>query len=235
MCTPPSCAACQFVQIVLPAGQSFASFRAPMSEISLLIATRNAHKAGEIRAILGDRFRFLTLNDFPEAPEGGRRRTDVCRQRHEERPWNWRSGWSANPVNLSTRQLVNAICPGRRFGPGSGRAERRAGRAFGAVRRAGSERGRLVREFTPDADNNAKLLRLLKDVPLEKRTARFHCVIALTPVLPEKVEVASPVCYADEFEMQTELFDGVCEGRMLFEPRGTKWFRLRPVVRAGRV
>ena len=32
---------------------------------------------------------------------------------------------------------------------------------------------------TPDADNNAKLLRLLKDVPLEKRTARFRCVIAL--------------------------------------------------------
>ena len=40
-----------------------------MSEISLLIATRNAHKAGEIRAILGDRFRFLTLNDFPDAPK----------------------------------------------------------------------------------------------------------------------------------------------------------------------
>jgi len=39
-----------------------------MSEMSLLLATRNAHKAGEIRAILGDRFRFLTLNDFPAAP-----------------------------------------------------------------------------------------------------------------------------------------------------------------------
>ena len=40
-----------------------------MSEISLLIATRNAHKAGEIRAILGDRFQLLTLNDFPDAPK----------------------------------------------------------------------------------------------------------------------------------------------------------------------
>ena len=36
---------------------------------TLLIATRNAHKVGEIRAILGSRFQFLTLNDFPGAPK----------------------------------------------------------------------------------------------------------------------------------------------------------------------
>ncbi len=36
---------------------------------TLLIATRNAHKVGEIRAILGAPFQFLTLNDFPAAPK----------------------------------------------------------------------------------------------------------------------------------------------------------------------
>ena len=36
---------------------------------TLVIATRNAHKVGEIRAILGEGFRCLTLEDFPEAPE----------------------------------------------------------------------------------------------------------------------------------------------------------------------
>ena len=36
---------------------------------TLLIATRNAHKVAEIRAILGARFQFLTLNDFPAAPK----------------------------------------------------------------------------------------------------------------------------------------------------------------------
>ena len=35
---------------------------------TLLIATRNAHKVGEIRAILGDNFRYLTLADFSAAP-----------------------------------------------------------------------------------------------------------------------------------------------------------------------
>src|SRR3974377_2401147 len=36
---------------------------------ALLVATRNIHKVEEIRAILGQGFECLTLNDFPAAPE----------------------------------------------------------------------------------------------------------------------------------------------------------------------
>src|ERR1043165_2453679 len=36
---------------------------------TLLIATRNLHKVAEIRAILGEQFQYLTLKDFPAAPE----------------------------------------------------------------------------------------------------------------------------------------------------------------------
>ncbi len=39
---------------------------------------------------------------------------------------------------------------------------------------------------SPDADNNAKLMRLLQNVPPEKRTARFRCAIALVPVPARK-------------------------------------------------
>ena len=66
---------------------------------------------------------------------------------------------------------------------------------------------------TPDADNNARLLQLLKDVPLEKRRARFHCVIALVEVQSLKPTVQSP-----------HLFDGSCEGRIGFAPRGKNGF-----------
>jgi XTP/dITP diphosphohydrolase len=71
---------------------------------------------------------------------------------------------------------------------------------------------------TPDAENNAKLLRLLKDVPWEKRTARFHCVIALVGVQSSKPKVQSPC-----------LFDGVCEGRIIFELRGQNGFGYDPL------
>ena len=36
---------------------------------AILIATRNAHKVGEIRAIMGECFQFLTLDNFPSAPK----------------------------------------------------------------------------------------------------------------------------------------------------------------------
>ena len=36
---------------------------------TLIIATRNAHKVQEILAVLGSQFRYLSLQDFPEAPK----------------------------------------------------------------------------------------------------------------------------------------------------------------------
>jgi XTP/dITP diphosphohydrolase len=82
---------------------------------------------------------------------------------------------------------------------------------------------------TPDAANNAKLLELLGEVPEEKRTARFRCVLALTPVLTPAEAGSSPVCYADELELQTELFEGACEGRVAFAPKGEGGFGYDPL------
>jgi XTP/dITP diphosphohydrolase len=82
-------------------------------------------------------------------------------------------------------------------------------------------------ENSPDADNNAKLLRLLKDVPVDKRTGRFRCVIALVAVPEKKIESASPVCYADEYDAQ--LFDGTCEGRIQFAASGGGGFGYDPL------
>ncbi|HXR03912.1 MAG TPA: non-canonical purine NTP pyrophosphatase [Verrucomicrobiae bacterium] len=191
--------------------------------ITLLIATRNTHKTGEIRAILGGQFQFLTLNDFSSAPkiveDANTFAGNATKKAVELAKWLSASRHSS----LVTRHaFALADDSGLEVDALSGAPGVHSAR-FAALDRS-ADIGN-----SPDADNNAKLLRLLKDVPPEKRTARFHCVLALTPVLSGKVEVASPVCYADEFEMQTELFDGVCEGRVIFEPRGKNGFGYDPL------
>lgn len=192
-----------------------------MSEISLFIATRNAHKAGEIRAILGDRFQLRTLNDFSDAPkvveDAETFAGNATKKVVELAKWLMR----IPNARLQIPNFVLADDSGLEVDALNGAPGVHSAR-FAAPNSAKSGN-------TSDADNNAKLLRLLKDVPLERRAARFHCVIALTPVLPEKVEVASPVCYADGFETQTELFDGVCEGRIIFAPRGHNGFGYDPL------
>jgi XTP/dITP diphosphohydrolase len=67
-----------------------------------------------------------------------------------------------------------------------------------------------------DAANNAKLLTALRDVPAERRTARFRSVLALA-------DVAGPL-RADVITA-----DGVCEGIVLDAPRGTGGFGYDPL------
>jgi XTP/dITP diphosphohydrolase len=188
--------------------------------VTLLIATRNVHKVGEIRAILGGGFRFLTLNDFHTAPKVVED-TDTFAGNATKKAVELARWLSiTSPVTRhSSPAFVLADDSGLEVDALNGAPGVHSAR-FAAMDSAKSGN-------TPDADNNAKLLRLLKDVPPEKRTARFHCVIALVAVPAGKIEVASPVCYADEFEPQT--FDGVCEGRIIFEPRGKNGFGYDPL------
>jgi XTP/dITP diphosphohydrolase len=81
----------------------------------------------------------------------------------------------------------------------------------------------------PDRANIEKLLKLLQGVPIQRRTARFRCVIALTPVLRVSEKHRSPVCNADEFELATQIAEGVCEGRIGFEPKGQGGFGYDPL------
>ena len=188
----------------------------------LLIATRNAHKIAEIRSILGDGFQFLTLQNFPDAPaviedaptfasNATKKAVELAR-------------WISGKRNFPHRaELVLADDSGLEVDALNGAP------GVHSARFAALDTGAAGN--SADKDNYVKLLRLLHEVPAEKRTARFRCVIALTPVADcaEQSANASPVCYADEFELQTRLAEGTCEGRIILEPKGKGGFGYDPL------
>ncbi len=71
---------------------------------------------------------------------------------------------------------------------------------------------RYAGEDATDADNNAKLLAALEGLPVERRGARYVCVLALA--IPGE---------ALRFER------GVCRGRIATSPRGTGGFGYDPI------
>ncbi len=180
---------------------------------TFLIATRNAHKVGEIRAILGAEFTFLTLNDFPGAPAvvedadtfaGNATKKSVAL-----------ATWLAA---RSERLVVLADDSGLEVDALSG--------APGVHSARFAAEDKFKDGNAPDADNNAKLLRLLRDVPDAQRTARIRCVIALT-----QVAVAPNILPAGQApgEPATLLFDGACEGRIDVALRGQGGFGYDPL------
>lgn len=180
---------------------------------TVVLATSNLHKATEIRAILSDRFRYLTLRDLPQAPplrEDGQtfaenaasKALTLARWLATARPaiigecLDVGLGVLADDSGLEVDALGGA--------PGVHSAR------FAALDRAASANA-------SDADNNAKLLRLLSGLPPHQRSARFRCVLAW-------VEVAA----ADRIKPPL-LFEGVCEGHIALEPRGQAGFGYDPL------
>jgi XTP/dITP diphosphohydrolase len=181
--------------------------------MTIVIATRNAHKVDEIRSILGGSFQFLTLNDFPDAPkvveDAPTFAGNATKKAVELAQWLAIKHPTSN-IQHPTSNFVLADDSGLEVDALNGAPGVHSAR-FAALDSAKSGN-------TSDADNNAKLLRLLKDVPPEKRTARFHCVIALVQVQSPKSKVQGP-----------QLFDGACEGRIGFAPRGKNGFGYDPL------
>ncbi len=79
--------------------------------------------------------------------------------------------------------------------------------------RPGVYSARYAGENGTDADNNAKLLAELGDLPLARRTAHYVCHVA----------VADPCG-----EIRAESAD-ICRGRIVFEPAGTNGFGYDPM------
>ncbi|HAA88990.1 MAG TPA: non-canonical purine NTP pyrophosphatase [Peptococcaceae bacterium] len=155
----------------------------------IVIASRNPGKIAEFRQLLAELpLEVLSLLDFPEIPE------------------ILESGLTFRENALLKARTVTSYTGLTALADDSGLEVDYLGGAPGvySARYAGPE--------CDDAANNQKLLAELAGVPLEKRTARFRCVIAITTPRGE------------------EFFcEGVCEGKIGYTPRGESGFGYDPL------
>jgi len=179
--------------------------------LTFILATRNRHKVSEIQAVLGTDRRYRTLVDLPGAPavvEDAPTFADNARKK-------------ALALAEWLRSVRLPVGPGEAWvvADDSGLEVDALGGAPGvhSARFAALDTGRPGN--SSDAENNTKLLRLLAGVPAGRRTARFRCVIALTPISPA----------ADLEPGDVRLFEGACEGRILDQPRGSHGFGYDPL------
>jgi len=179
---------------------------------TLFIATGNAHKVEEIRAVLAAPGRvFLWQPDAQvrlEPEETGATFAENARIK----ALTWATYLAMEVCNLGVGWVL---------ADDSGLEVDALGGAPGvhSARFAALDTGR--RGNSPDAENNGKLLRLLAGVPPERRSARFRCALALTPVLAGRS--------AGEMAAATLDFDGVCEGRLLDRPGVSGGFGYDPL------
>lgn len=194
---------------------------------TLLLATHNAHKTAEIKAILSEKFRYLTLNNFPTAPkvsEDAATHTGNATKKAVELA-NWIEEIASQELWIANIDMDHFFV----LADDSGLEVDALGGAPGvfSARFAALDSGH--KGNSSDAENLKKLLRLLANVPAEKRAARFRCAIALTPVVAGARKNNSPVCLANETELRTEVFEGVCEGRIASHPSGHGGFGYDPL------
>jgi XTP/dITP diphosphohydrolase len=171
----------------------------------IVLATRNGHKVAEIRGILGGNVRLLSQQDFPGAPAAAEDAATFAGNaaKKAEGLAAWLAA-RAPAARLDRPFYVLADDSGLEVDALGG-----APGVHSARFAAGDEAGTAN---SPDAANNAKLLRLLEGVPPEKRAARFRCVLAL----------AAP-------GQATRLFEGRCEGRIALVPAGAGGFGYDPL------
>ncbi|HEV2148356.1 MAG TPA: RdgB/HAM1 family non-canonical purine NTP pyrophosphatase [Longimicrobiaceae bacterium] len=165
----------------------------------VLVATRSAHKLGEIRQILAG-YAALEPIDLREAgiPEGPDEDSIEAFDSFEENAMA-KARYFAARSELPVLADDSGLCVDALGGEPGVRSRRFSGRTDLA--------GAAL-----DGANNALLLERLEGVPEAERTARYVCAVAL--VLPGGEE---------------RVFLGTCEGIILPEPRGEGGFGYDPL------
>jgi XTP/dITP diphosphohydrolase len=161
--------------------------------LRLLIATGNRGKVREFREMLGDsRFAWSDLSEHPDIPAA------------DETGATFRANACLKAAYYATRLNTWALADD------SGLEVDALGGAPGVVSARWAE---IHNAGHGDADNNMLLLKQMNDVPDERRTARFVCVLALADPQGRIILTAA---------------DAV-EGRLLRAPRGSNGFGYDPL------
>ena len=162
---------------------------APLHKITLVIATRNPGKFTEIASLLRGLSVVLQPLDrvgpIEVPPESGE-------------SFQENAGLKAAAVARASGQLALADDSGLEVDALGGQP--------------GVHSARFCGPQATDADRNRLLLEKLREVPLEQRTARFRCVVAIA-------DPRGPIRFAA----------GACEGRIALAPRGTRGFGYDPI------
>ena len=155
----------------------------------LVLATRNREKVEEIRELLEDLgIELLSLKDFPDVPEVA-------------------EDGETFEANARKKAGIVAQCTGLPSLADDSGLEVDALNGAPGVRSA-----RFAGDHATYTENNEKLLRLMKEVPFEKRTARFRCVLALA--FPDGT---------------VQTLEHTCEGRITEQPQGENGFGYDPL------
>ena len=160
----------------------------------LVMASRNAGKIRELRQILQDlELELRGLDDFPEIPEIPEEGASFAEN----------AAAKAREVARLTRLPALADDSGLEVAALAGRP---------GIYSARYAQDRTAPAAPGDEDNWRKLLEELRDIPWERRQARFVCAIALA--LPD----------GGLFQVR-----GECAGRIATAPQGTQGFGYDPV------
>jgi XTP/dITP diphosphohydrolase len=154
--------------------------------VRLVVATKNRHKLEELRAM---------LRGLPVEVEAVPDDWDV------DEPWETFEENAAHKARAAAKAI------------GTWALADDSGLEVDALRGApGVRSARYAGEPKDDGRNNAKLLDAMRDVPEDRRSARFRCVLAL----------ASP-------DGEVRSAAGACEGTVGFTPRGSGGFGYDPL------
>jgi len=157
--------------------------------IELIVATKNKGKLKEIRALLGGLpLKITSLADYPQAP----------RIVEDGKSFRGNALKKAATISMWTGKLA--------LGEDSGLE------VNALSRRPGVYSARFAGENATDKKNNAKLIRVLKGVPLSKRQARYRCYAALT-----------------DGEGIIDVVSGSCSGSIALKAQGENGFGYDPL------